>query len=60
MPGLVQYMEITMREVVFGDANPYVANKPVKVLFTYLLIYLFTYLLIYSTTGSSHKVTHLF
>lgn len=52
MPGLVQYMEITMSEVVFGDANPYVANKPVKVLFTYLLIY--------STTGSSHKVTHLF
>lgn len=47
MPGLVQYMEITMRDAVFGDANPYVANKPVKVLFTYLLIYLFTYLLNY-------------
>lgn len=24
MPGLVYDMEITMREVVFGDANPYV------------------------------------
>lgn len=45
MPGLVYDMEVTMSDAVFGDANPYVANKPVKVLFTYLLIYLFTYLL---------------